>query len=162
MSKGQFYYHFKNKQALYFALVEVLITRKQAFLATVMQPKILTADIFTIFKTQIQQGITFARTHPEIQAFSESFLREKGNPIFEEVMTRFNFDNDAGLNQLIEVAHRKGEFHANYPLPFVQQLLGALFSHATDLADFTTVADAEVNLERLVQFMQSGLAHTSD
>ncbi|MCG8353481.1 MAG: TetR/AcrR family transcriptional regulator [Chloroflexales bacterium] len=158
MSKGQFYYHFKNKQDLYFALIEILITRKQAFLAGVMQAEDFNQDIFTIFKTQIRHGIAFAKAHPDIHAFSESFLREKGNTIYEAVMARFNFENDAALSQLIENAYQRGEFQEYMPLSFVKKTIGYLFAHAADLTDLPDDDNAEENLDRLVDFMKTGLA----
>lgn len=158
MSKGQFYYHFKNKEALYFALIEILIQRKQAFLAGVMRPEDFNRDIFTILKTQIQHGVEFARANPEIQAFSESFLREKGNPIYKTVMERFNFEASGAFDQLIEIAFHKGEFREEFPLSFLQKTIGYLFTHVTDLTDLSDTGNAHENLDRLVDFMKTGLA----
>lgn len=161
MSKGQFYYHFKNKQGLYFALIEVLIAQKQAFMASVMQPDDFAQDLFTVLKTQVRRGAAFARSHPEIEAFSESFLREKGNPIYAAVLARYNFDSDAGLHRLIEQAHRRGELRADLPLPFLQNIISHLFTHAGGLTDLTGPGDAEARLEALIDFIRSGAAATS-
>lgn len=158
MSKGQFYYHFKNKEALYFALIEIMIERKQAFLAAVMRPEDFNQDIFIIFKAQIEHGLNFARTNPEIQAFSDSFLREKGNAIYEKVMVRFNFEETGALDQLIEKAYHKGEFREELPLSFLQKTIGYLFTHAADLTDLSNADNAQENLDRLVEFMKTGLA----
>jgi TetR/AcrR family transcriptional regulator len=157
MSKGQFYYHFKNKEALYFALIEMMIKRKQAFLAGVMAPQDFDQDIFTIFKTQIQHGLDFAGANPEIQAFSDSFLREKGNAVYEKVMAKFNFENTGAFDQLVEMAYRKGEFREELPLSFLQKTISYLFTHVTDLTDLSNAGDAQENLDRLVDFMKTGL-----
>jgi AcrR family transcriptional regulator len=157
MSKGQFYYHFKNKEALYFALIEILIQRKRAFLAQVMRPEDFNQDIFTIFKTQIQHGLDFARAHPEIQSFSDSFLREKANAIYEKVIARYNFESSGAFDQIIEAAFHKGEFREGLPLSFLQKTIGYLFTHVTDLTDLSNSEDAEENLDRLVDFMKTGL-----
>lgn len=74
MSKGQFYYHFQNKEGLYLALIDIMIERKKEFLATMMQLQDFQQDIFTVFKTQIPYSIIFAQEYPEINQFSESFL----------------------------------------------------------------------------------------
>jgi AcrR family transcriptional regulator len=158
MSKGQFYYHFENKEALYFALIEILIARKQAFLSTVMRPVDFEQDIFTIFKRQIEYGLAFAKANPEIQAFSDSFLREKGNGIYEAAMIRFNFENNSALDRLIEAAFKKGVFREDLPLSFVQKTIGYLFTHVTDLTDSSNADNAQENLDRLVDFMKTGLA----
>lgn len=158
MSKGQFYYHFENKQGLYFALIEILIESKQAFLSRVMRPEDFNQDIFTILKTQIEHGIAFAKANPEIQAFSDSFLREKGSAIYEKTMAKFNFENTGAFDQLIEMAFRKGEFREALPLSFLQKTIGYLFTHAADLTDLSNADNAQENLERLVDFMKTGLA----
>ncbi|MDJ0752129.1 MAG: TetR/AcrR family transcriptional regulator [Ardenticatenaceae bacterium] len=158
MSKGQFYYHFQNKQGLYFALIEIFIASKQAYLAEVMRPDDFATDIFTILKTQVHHGFAFAQAQPNIYAFSQSFLKEKGNPIYEAALARFNFDNDAGLGRLIEEAHRRGEFHEDLPLEFVRRTITYLFNHVTDLTDLGDEKAAEENLNRLIKFMKNGLA----
>ncbi|KAA3647115.1 MAG: TetR/AcrR family transcriptional regulator [Chloroflexi bacterium] len=162
MSKGQFYYHFENKQGLYFALIEVLISRKQEFLSGVMQPADFEQDIFTILRTQIQHGLAFAHAHPEVNAFSDSFLREKGNTIYEATMERFNFNNNAPLGDLITQAHQRGEFKQDLPLDFVQRTITYMFSHAADFTDLSSEDNAQENLDRLVDFLRAGLARNVD
>jgi AcrR family transcriptional regulator len=96
MSKGQFYYHFDGKEALYFALIDILIAQKQAFLRGVMRPEDFAGDIFDTFQAQIGYSMAFAREHPVINRFSESFLRERGNAIYKAAMARYNFEENAG------------------------------------------------------------------
>ena len=162
MSKGQFYYHFENKQGLYFSLIEVLINEKQAFMASVFKPEDLQQDFFSILKTQIKQSAAFAESHPEIGIFSESFLKEQGKPIYEAALSRFNFDNNAGLNQLIEAAYHKGEFREGLPLPFIQKTISYLFTHTADFTTISGMDDAEENLLFLLDFMKNGLATKED
>jgi TetR/AcrR family transcriptional regulator len=92
MSKGQFYYHFGNKEKLYLALIDVLIARKVAFMQTVMQPTDFQQDIFGILKTQTLYGLAFGRAHPLIDQFANKFLKEKGTPIYEKAMEIHRFE----------------------------------------------------------------------
>lgn len=157
MSKGQFYYHFTNKEGLYFALVESLIRQKREFLAGIMQPVDFQQGLFQILRTQIQYGVAFAQAHPNINRFGESFLREKGNPIYAKVLAQYNFDNDALLNGLIARAYHNGELRPDLPLPFIQKVIGYLFTHAAEIAGLDHVEGAEENLAHLLTFMESGL-----
>jgi TetR/AcrR family transcriptional regulator len=120
MSKGQFYYHFGSKEALYFALIDILIAQKQAFLRAVMRPEDLAGDIFDIFQAQIGYSMAFAREHPVINRFSESFLRERGNAIYKAAMARYNFEENAGINDLIDAAHTAGRIPRR-PAPALYQ-----------------------------------------
>jgi AcrR family transcriptional regulator len=161
MSKGQFYYHFNNKEGLYLALIGILIARKQEFMASVMQPIDFQQDIFGIFKTQMQYGIEFAKEHPEINQFSESFLKEKGSPIYDTALETYNFDNNVTLYNLIATAYENNEFRAELPLSFIQKTIGYLFTHAADMTDLSNTENAEENLNYLIDFIETGLArHT--
>jgi TetR/AcrR family transcriptional regulator len=162
MSKGQFYYHFKNKEGLYFALIEVMIAKKRAFMAQVMESADFQQDLFTLFQTQIRYGLAFARDYPAINRFSESFLREKGNAIYTKAIARFNLENDAAINGLVARAYHNGELRTDLPLAFMQKIIGYLFSHVVELVDLSRMADAEENLNYLLAFMKCGLARSRE
>jgi AcrR family transcriptional regulator len=158
MSKGQFYYHFKNKEALYLALIEILIGRKSEFMAEVMQPEDFQQDLFTIFKTQIRHGLAFAQAHPAINQFAESFAREQGSPIYDNVLATYNFTGDNPIASLIEGAFTKGELRQDLPLPFIKRVIGFLFTHAVEAADLNDPNKYEQNLNYLIEFIRAGVA----
>lgn len=162
MSKGQFYYHFKHKEGLYFALIEVMIAQKRTFLAQVMSPAALQQDLFTIFQRQIQHGLAFAQAHPAIQRFSESFVREQGNPIYAKALAHYNLGNEAAIQGLIARAYANGELRTDLPLAFMQKVIGYLFTHATELVDLSRMAEAEANLQHLLTLMKSGLERRNE
>lgn len=157
MSKGQFYYHFGNKEGLYLALIEVLIARKVAFMQSVMQPADFQQDIFGILKTQTMYAMAFAREYPAIDQFANSFLKEKGTPIYEKAMAIHNFEENQMLHGMIERAWANGDFREDLPLEFIKKTIGYLFTHVTDLTDLSSTADAADNLNYLITFMKSGL-----
>lgn len=166
MSKGQFYYHFKNKEGLYLALIGVMIERKRTFLAQVLRPEDFQADIFTLFKRQVRYGMAFAAEYPVINQFAERFLKEKGQPIYEKALAENNFEDNQGLNQLIEMAFQKGDFRQDLPLPFIKKTITYLFTHFGDIVrqddgqwDYEDVED---DLNHLIDFMKSGLAASKD
>jgi AcrR family transcriptional regulator len=158
MSKGQFYYHFRDKEALYIALIEVMIARKRDFLATVMSPEDLQGDFFEVLETQLRHGFAFARKHPEINAFSDRFLAEKGSPIYKSAVKRFNFDTDAALEQLVNAACERGEFRDDLPRAFIRRIIATLFNHAADFTGMRSVKEAEKDLAMLLEVMKHGLA----
>lgn len=158
MSKGQFYYHFKNKESLYFELTDLMVSQKQQFLANIMRPEDFEQDIFGVFKTQIQYGMAFGVQHPAINDFGQSFVREKGNAIYDKVMARHDFETNDSIQHLIERAYQRGEFRDDLPLPFIKRVIGYLFNHVTDFADLTNSDEVEGNLNYLIDFLRSGLA----
>ena len=158
MSKGQFYYHFKNKESLYLSLIDLLIEKKKQFLAQAMQPEDFQSDIFEILRIQTRYGLAFAAKHPAINDFGQSFVREKGNDIYEKAMAQHNFEEDAGVHHLSENAYQRGEFRDDLPLAFIKRTIGYLFNHVTDFVDLTNPAEVESNMNYLIDFMKGGLA----
>lgn len=158
MSKGQFYYHFKNKEALYFALIELSVQQKLEYFQSLNLLEGAPTDIFSLFKMQIRYGLIFAREYPAIHDLSQSFLRERGNPIYEKAMARYDFKDNEVIGHLIEMAQQRGEFRDDLPLPFIKQMIGYLFNQAADFANLDNMAEMEQNLTYLIDFMRNGLA----
>lgn len=165
MSKGQFYHHFKGKEDLYFALIGVLIERKREHLRTTMAPSDLSQDLFAILQQQVRLGIDFARRHPDVNGFAQSFAREQGKPIYAKALKRHNFNADAMIEGLIARAHHAGELRADLPLPFIQRYVGFIFTHAVEAAgldDAASMDEIESRMNTLVMALREGLASTQE
>ena len=158
MSKGQFYYHFKSKEELYFALIDIMVKRKVEFLSQLMKPEDYAQDIFSIFKTQLQYGLAFAREYPEINRFSESFIREKGNLIYKKAMEMYSFEENDAVTALVERAYQNNEFRDEFPLPFIKTTIGFLFNNVVELLNFGNFDEVEEQMNYLIDFMKTGLA----
>lgn len=160
MSKGQFYYHFKSKEALYFALMDLGVEKKLAFFESLKLEEQNPQDIFDLFKMQIRYGLAFALEHPDIYALSQTFLREKGNAIYEKVLARSDFRENELIGQMVEAAYQRGEFRKDFPLPFIKQMIGYLFNQVADFASLEDPDVMEQNLNYLIDFMRNGLARS--
>lgn len=158
MSKGQFYYHFKSKEALYLALIAEVIQRKQAYLGKMMRPEEFDQDIFSIFRAQMKHGLAFTREHPEVSRFSESFLRERGSAIYRKALSIHNFENNEQVTGLVDRALERGELRGDLPAQFMQNLVGYLFTHAGDLANLVQVEDFGQGMNHIIDFLKDGLS----
>jgi AcrR family transcriptional regulator len=158
MSKGQFYYHFENKAALYFSLIEQMIARKREFLESVMQAADFQGDIFDIFAAQMRYSAAFTHEYPMIGQFAERFVREQGSAIYEKALARYDFRENEAINQLIDAAYARGDFRDDLPRSFITKTLGYLFTHAADLAALDDMETLEANMSHLIAFMKDGLA----
>ncbi|MFT9495595.1 TetR/AcrR family transcriptional regulator [Anaerosolibacter sp.] len=157
ISKGTFYYHFKNKEELYFYLIELLIQEKKSFLGQVMKPEDFQQDIFTILKLQAKLGIEFAGNNPEINDFAESFAKEKGSAIYEKALKKYNFHENDPMKLLIDRAYTRGDLRTDLPKEFVQRLIGYLFTHMAEITNAVKVQEYEGDLNYLIDFMCDGL-----
>ena len=80
ISKGVFYYHFENKEALYLFLLQESIQAKWAYIneqASNNQADFSKMDIFDKFLYQAELGAGFAEIHPKYHALSLMFSKRK-------------------------------------------------------------------------------------
>jgi len=158
ISKGTFYYHFKSKEDLYFFLIEILINEKKEFMKDRIKPEDFNKDIFSIFKLQSKLGIEFATNNPMINNFSKSFIKEKGNEIYEKALERYNFKDDESIKALINSALIKKEIRDDLPKEFVERLIGYLFTNLVELTGAYNVEEYEEQINFLIEFMKNGLS----
>lgn len=155
MSKGQLYHHFGSKEGLYLALIGELIQRKRAHFQA--NPLPMGADIFETLRGQLLAGRAFAQANPDIEAFSASFLRERGTAIYTRALEHHSFSADAGLQGLVAWAHARGDFRADVSLPSAQRLIAVFFSHIAEAADLQAPGDVVARVEEIVAFLRRGL-----
>lgn len=157
MSKGQLYHHFSSKEGLYLGLCELMVERKRAYFAEHPPDVPAEAGIFEVLRAQLRHGMAFARANPPLDKFARSFLRERGRPIHQLVMTRFDFARNDALQSLVELGRARGELSGDFPAAFVNRIVGHLFNHAAELLDADSIEAFEVDLDHFVTFLKRGL-----
>jgi len=123
-----------------------------------IKPEDFNKDIFSIFKLQSKLGIEFATNNPMINNFSKSFIKEKGNEIYEKVLERYNFKDDESIKALINSALIKKEIRDDLPKEFVERLIGYLFTNLVELTGAYNVEEYEEQINFLIEFMKNGLS----
>jgi len=163
ISKGTFYYHFADKQALYLFLLESSANAKWDFIngRLAENPELLSGrDLFEGFKLQARLAAEFAIAHPLYHKLSRMFSREQGNPIYAAAKQRLGDESAERLGEMIDRAVAAGCFHERYSRDFIVEILSYLFTR------FDEIFDAEEdfaldrmlsNLDSFVDFMRSGL-----
>ncbi|MCA9693189.1 MAG: TetR/AcrR family transcriptional regulator, partial [Myxococcales bacterium] len=157
VSKGQFYHHFTDKQALYVALVELMIARKQAFFRARPPTSATPTSVFDTLRLQLRQGLAFAREDPQLERFARSFLRERGRPIYQAVMARFPLDQDAAVAALVDAGLARGEFTDALSPAFLKRAIAALLQAAPELLDAASIDDFDRGLDELITLLTRGL-----
>jgi AcrR family transcriptional regulator len=158
ISKGTFYYHFKNKEDLYTYLIGILVEEKINFLNKSINPKDFDKDIFTLLKIMIKTGIEFANYRPEINKFSQSYLKDLNNPIFDKIKEKYNFEQNDYLDRLIDRAFEKGEFREDLPKEFIKSLINYLLYNLQDISRVADIDEYALTANYLIEFFKSGLA----
>jgi AcrR family transcriptional regulator len=168
ISKGTFYYHFEDKQALYLFLLEASAQKKWAFIAD----KLGTAgegagaqDIFEKFRLQSRLAAEFAGVYPKYHRLSRMFAKEKGSRIYDTAKAVLGVSTEAMLEELIVGAIQNGDFKETFSKDFLVKTISFLLLHFDEI--FYTPEDFELermlqNLDSFVEFLKYGLSRHAE
>lgn len=158
VSKGTFYYHFKNKEELYFYLIGMLINKKREYLSKAIPMEAYASnDIFSLLKLLTESGMKFAKVYPSISKFSERFMLERGTEIYNKALDRYNFQDNTYFEKLIENAIQRGEFREDIPSKFIKNIIGYLFTHIVEILSSNGIEEYEDGFEYFIEFLKGGL-----
>lgn len=161
LSKGVFYYHFKNKEALYITLLEEAAQKKWHYINSHSHTKDYhTLDIFDRFIYQAKTSVQFAHEFPQYHQLGRMFIKEKGNPIYWTALKHIEKLGTDILDEMIETAYKNGEINNKYPVHFTVKLLRHLFLEFESIFDHEIDSDLQEMtdvLEKYVSFMRHGL-----
>lgn len=166
ISKGTFYYHFQDKQALYLFILESSAKTKWEFVSN--KTKEYTEDyeekdIFEKFKLQARIGVEFAMTFPKYYQLSKMFMKEKGNKIYEVAKDILGSSTEKLLEEMIKEAIKNRDFKEEFSKDFLVRTISYLFVHFDEI--FYKEEDFELqrmikNLDHYVDFMRGGLGRS--
>lgn len=165
ISKGTFYYHFRDKQSLYLYLLEHAVKTKWEFINKGISGQTDThesKDVFESFKLQARIGAEFAARFPKYHMLSQMFAKEKGSEIYGAAMDILGKDTNKMLEAMIDEALSKGELRNDLPRDFIAKMISHLFNSFHDI--FATEEDFQLekmleNLDDCVNFMKFGLGN---
>ncbi|HSH52391.1 MAG TPA: TetR/AcrR family transcriptional regulator [Bacteroidales bacterium] len=163
ISKGTFYYHFRDKQSLYLYLLEHSVKTKWEFINNRIKEYAESyeeKDIFEKFKLQARIGAEFATAFPKYHMLSKMFTKEKGNKIYEVAKDVLGKDTDESLEKMIYDAVDRGDFRNEFPREFMVKIISHLFMNFDEI--FNSEEDFELermlkNLDNYVDFIKYGL-----
>ncbi|MBA4603099.1 TetR/AcrR family transcriptional regulator [Thermoactinomyces mirandus] len=162
ISKGTFYYHFKDKQTLYLYLLEHAVKAKWEFIERKTKEINLneTTDIFELFRIQAAFGIEFAKCCPQYHKLGTMFAKEKGKEIYDIAIKMLGDNPENLLKNMIDKAIADRNFREDLPEKFIHKIISYLFIHFTDI--FQEDEDFEIermleNVNCLVDFLRNGL-----
>ncbi len=158
ISKGTFYYHFKNKEDLYIYLYGILAQEKMDFFSKNIAPEEFNKDFFTLLKTMFKVGIKFAYYRPEVARFSKSFLKDLNRPLVDKIMKKFNMEGNNYLDALIDRAYERGEIREDLPREFVKNMINYLLINLHEISSITAVEDYSKQANYLMDFIKDGIS----
>lgn len=173
ISKGTFYYHYKNKEDLYMNLMDIIIEEKLKFISTRIDSSDFNKDVFSVLKLLIKVGMEFAHINPNINKFAQSYIKETGTEDYNKRMkkyyerrkeflngltAKYGFHNMDYLGVLIEKAYDEGQIREDLPKEFVIKLINYLFQNLEQIISSDGLDEYEMAANYLVDFIRNGLA----
>lgn len=160
VSKGSFYYHFKNKEDLYQHLLTKSVEAKWAFIGEYTSQNAVqfeSLDIFDKFLYQAKTGILFAENKPQYNKLAYMFLKEKGTDIYDKMIEVIGGDASDTLRRMVEEAYQAGELDRSFSLDFQFKVIEKHFQDYNDFFDHDDLNQNLQNLEDFVKFLKNGL-----
>lgn len=172
ISKGTFYYHYKNKEDLYMHLMDIITEEKLKFIYVEVNTLYDNQSIFEKLKLLIKTGIKFAHTNPSIDKFAQSFVKEMGTNSYnermkrylvsredflEEILEKYGFKSMDHIGDLIDEGFNSGEIREDLPKEFIKKLINYTFSNLRILSDADNLEEYEMAANNLVEILRDGV-----
>ena len=164
ISKGTFYYHFQDKQALYLTLMQLAVEAKLEFVERKLKHYSHSEElnIFENLKLQGRFGVEFAKDYPKYYLLGIQFRKEKGvNEIYDVAMNILDGISENYYDEMLERAAEKGELRSDITPQFAKRLMtfilyryDEIFQFDKEKSDFESIL---VEFDSLVDFLCCGL-----
>jgi AcrR family transcriptional regulator len=163
ISKGTFYYHFKNKEALYLYLLKTSADTKWQYINQQTRFHIVDfnrLDIFDKFLYQAELGAGFAALYPKYHTLSLMFSKEKNNPIYRTAIKFLGGNTTDIITPMVKEAIEKHEIKEEFDETFIVKILRHLLSEFDQIFDEESDYEKNkvlTNLKNYVNFIKYGL-----
>ena len=163
ISKGTFYYHFKDKQDLYLNILRLLVDMKMEFMESKLKDYVHKEElnIFENLKLQTRFAAELAKANQRYYLLGMMFRREKGAAIYETAMSMFDDTSEAYMDNLMDRAWERGDFREGVSIQFARKMMLFLLYRSDELFN---LRERDVDFEamirefdELIDFIQFGL-----
>ncbi len=163
ISKGSFYFHFKDKKSLYLHLFgEVGKIKIKFFNEYPIENKgTAISDIFELIKLQARLGMKFSLKYPKYYRLWLRFWKEEDKKIRDMVIKKFKNDFDSILRPLIKKSMDKGEFRTDLDEDSITRIISHFLINFNNIfpIDSKKVEDGSYleDIGRYIDFLKNGL-----
>lgn len=131
IAKGSFYQYFEDKKDLYFYLVKKVSEEKVRALEPVMQKR-GQYDFFTLIRELFLEGLKFAAKNPQITLMGDWLFKNKGHPIYNEIVGVGLQSAQNIYTEILEEAIKKGQVRDDIDLCYISHAISSLSVSAVE------------------------------
>ncbi len=125
IAKGSFYQYFDDKKDLFFYLIKRVNEKKLEALSPVFQnPE--KYDFFTLIRKLFVSGLKFAEDNPEINLMGDWLFKNKGHPIYNEIVGTGLQNAQNVYTKLLESAVSRKEIRDDIDMGFVSYIISSM------------------------------------
>lgn len=171
ISKGTFYYHFQDKQAIYIFLLKTAYEKEWEYINKRVKERAIDfegKDFFEKFKLQSQIGMEFGIAYPKYMKLATMFRKEEENDemhrIFQYVNSARENTAETWLVKMITHGIEDGDFNNRFPKDFIMKIMKCLFIHFDEMFDVGEDYEKGKLLEDindLIDFLKYGFGKSS-
>lgn len=161
-SKGTFYHYFKDKKALYFAIIEDTLRIKQEYFARMSEyMKKENSDFFNMMKAQAKAAMLFMQERPDLYKFGLKFATEQ-QPLKDEFSQKYLPGVQDTFKKIVESDAAVNSFSKRYPAEFAVRIILYMsmnyFDILFDKGEKPSMEEIERSLDMMYDFLKRGLS----
>ncbi len=163
LSKGTFYHYFESKEILYMCILESFADRKKEIMQSVLSENlnIEKMDFFDILDYMTLKSVELLESDPVIFRFSISFLKEKGNEIFDKAMNNFNSLKEDMTKDFFNYFYGKKNFRKDIPKEFLfnyfQLIINGILEFTIANVESTNADNLKLYIKSILNIMKNGM-----
>ena len=156
VSKGEFYYHFENKEELYLYILNLIVEKKKENLSKMLKKR--PSGFFELLEMGIKANIEMFRKYPKLSRMGFQLLKVRDKPIYRKVLTQFEDVSIEFLGKYVRQGVEEGEIRDDISLEFLIKFLNMVFFHLNELyEDEIDIDRMEEYLSYLIKVLKHGL-----
>ncbi|QZY54543.1 TetR/AcrR family transcriptional regulator [Crassaminicella profunda] len=165
MSKGAFYYRFKNKKELYLYLCEKVQKEKLEYINKWLLDQAIdynNLSIFELLHLQGRAGFEFGEKYIKYLKLGQRFMSEENPEIKKYIYEKIKNTSENIFDPIIERGIARGELRDDFSKSFIKKILyHSMFNYTNILLDDYEALSLEEQLEsfhHFIDFLKNGLS----
>lgn len=163
-SKGTFYHYFKDKEDLYFQILDVVVQEKIAYIQGRMgEMADITENISLFddnFKKLVALGMAFAADNPLYYEIGMNMLHEPNLDILGRVTEKYGGQTQSIIGYVVDKSIRNNELNKHLSRDFIVNIVSFLMTNYIKLIppeDRTDFDSWTKHLDNVFEFIENGI-----
>lgn len=163
-SKGTFYHYFKDKEDLYFYILDIVVQEKIRYISKRMgEMSDMTQDISLFdnnFKKLVSLGMEFAAENPLYYDIGMNMLHEPNMEILDRITSKYGDQTRSIIGIVVDKSIENNELNSHLPRDFIVSVVSFIMSNYVKLIppeDRTNFESWTKHLDSIFEFIENGI-----